>query len=128
MQSDHLEKILMQGIHVELTPGLQAAIREKFGTVLQHEPRIIRLNLRLHKDQQLGQDHHFTATAQVELRGRDVVATAEDRDAYAALDQLSQRLDQLLEKRHARRKDRRNHPQPVELEAPLPKANSTPAA
>jgi putative sigma-54 modulation protein len=128
MQSDQTDKILMQGIHVELTPGLQAAIREKFSTLLQHDPRIIRVNVRLHKDQQLGQNHHFTATAQVELSGPDVVATAEDRDAYAALDQLSQRLDQLLERRHDRRKDRRNHPQAVELDAPLPKAASSPRA
>jgi putative sigma-54 modulation protein len=125
MQNNHPEKILMQGIHVELTPGLQSAIREKFATLLHHDNRIIRINVRLHRDQQLGQTHHFTATAQVELSGPDLVASAEDRDAYVALDQLSQRLDQLLERRHDRRKDRRNHPHPVELETPLPKADST---
>src|SRR3954470_8900312 len=125
MQNDQSQKILITGIQVDLTPGLQAAIREKFGTLLNHDERIIRVNVRLHKDQRLGQNHHFTATAQVELSGPDLVASAEDRDAYAALDQLSQRLDQLLEKRHDRRKDRRNHPHPVELEAPLPKADST---
>ena len=125
MQNDQSEKILMTGIQVDLTPGLQAAIREKLATLLNHDARIIRINVRLHKDQRLGQDHHFVASAQVELSGPDLVASAEDRDAYVALDQLSQRLDQLLEKRHSRRKDRRNHPQPVELDTPLPKADST---
>ena len=125
MQNDQSEKILMTGIQVDLTPGLQAAIREKLGTLLNHDARIIRINVRLHKDQRLGKDHHFVASAQVELSGPDLIAKAEDRDAYVALDQLSQRLDQLLEKRHGRRKDRRNHPHPVELETPLPKADST---
>lgn len=125
MQNHQSDKILMTGIHVALTPALQAAIREKFGTLLNHDARIIRINVRLHKDQRLGQNYHFVASAQVELSGPDLVASAEDRDAYAALDQLSQRLDQLLEKRHGRRKDRRNHPHPVELETPLPKADST---
>src|SRR3954465_9667642 len=123
MQSDQLEKILMQGIHIELTPGLQSAIREKFGTLLHHDARIIRINVRLHKDQRLGRNYHFTATAQVELSGPDLVASAEDQDAYAALDQLSQRLDQLLGKRHELRKDRRNHPHPVDLPSPLPKTD-----
>jgi len=122
--SDDLSKIRMQGIHVELTPGLQSAILQKFSTLLEHDSRIVRLNVRLHKDQRLGHDYHYTATAQVELRGPDLVAHAEDKDAYAALDKLSQKLDQLLERRHDRRKDKRNHPHGVELEADLPKVPS----
>jgi putative sigma-54 modulation protein len=127
MQTTQPEKILMQGIHVELTPGLQGAIREKFGTLLQHNSRIIRIKVRLHKDQQLGRNHHFTATAQVELRGPDLVATAEDRDAYTALDQLSQRLDELLQVRHERRKERRHDLHAVDLAAPLPKIEPAPS-
>ncbi len=114
-------KILMQGIHVDLSAGLQSAIREKMGTLLHHDPRIIRVNVRLHRDQKVGQDYHFTATAQVELSGPDLVARAEANDAYAAIDLLSQKLDQLLERRHDRRKDKRNHPQPIDLDAPVPK-------
>ena len=118
---DHAAKIRMQGIHVELTPGLQAAIVEKFSTLLRHNERIIRLNLRLHKDQQLGHKYHYTATAQLEFSGPDIVAHADGEDAYVALDQLSQKLDQLLERRHERRKDKRNHPHGIELDANLPK-------
>jgi putative sigma-54 modulation protein len=122
--SDHAEKIRMQGIHVELTPALQTAILQKFATLLSHDRRIIRLNIRLHKDQQVGHDYHYTATAQVELSGPDVVAHAEDQDAYAALDKLSEKLDHLLERRHDRRKDKRNHPHGIELDADLPKVAS----
>lgn len=121
---DHAAKILMQGIHLDLTPGLQAAILEKFETLLRHNERIIRLNVRLHKDQRLGHDYHYAATAQVELRGPDLIAHADDKDAYAALDKLSQKLDQLLERRHDRRKDKRNHPHGIELSADLPKVTS----
>lgn len=121
---DHASKIIMQGIHVELTPSLQGAILEKFETLLRHNERIIRLNVRLHKDQRIGHDYHYTATAQVELSGPDLVAHADDKDAYVALDKLSQKLDQLLERRHDRRKDKRNHPHGIELEADLPKVTS----
>ena len=121
---DHAAKILMQGIHLELTPGLQGAILEKFETLLRHNERIMRLNIRLHKDQRMGHDYHYTATAQVELSGPDVVAHAEDTDAYVALDKLSQKLAQLIERRHDRRKDKRNHPHGIELAADLPKVAS----
>lgn len=124
---DHAAKILMQGIHVELTPGLQTAIREKFETLLQHNERIIRLNIRLHKDQTFGTEHHFSVTGQVELSGPDLVAHADDKDAYVALDKLSQKLDQLLERRHDRRKDKRNHPHGIDLNADLPKAGVAPS-
>jgi putative sigma-54 modulation protein len=117
-------KIIMQGIHVELTPSLQSAILDKFSTLLNHDERIIRLNVRLHKDQKLGQDYHYTATAQVEISGPDLVAHAEDKDAYVALDKLSQKLDQLIERRHDRRKDKRNHPHGIELDANLPKVDA----
>ncbi|HEX2862256.1 MAG TPA: HPF/RaiA family ribosome-associated protein, partial [Lacunisphaera sp.] len=42
------DKIIMQGIHVDLTPALQEALRSKFETLLRHDPNIIRLNIRLH--------------------------------------------------------------------------------
>ncbi len=121
---DHAAKIIMQGIHVELTPALQTAILEKFETLLRHDERIIRLNVRLHKDQHVGRDYHYTATAQAEVSGPDLIAQAEDKDAYVALEKLSQKLDHLLERRHDRRKDKRNHPHSIELESDLPKVVS----
>jgi putative sigma-54 modulation protein len=115
-------KIIMQGIHVELTPSLQQAIYEKFDSLLRHNERIIRINVRLHRDQTMGNEHHYTATGHIEIGGPDLVAHAGGKDAYAALDELSQRLDELLESRHGRRKDKRNHPKEIELDADLPKA------
>jgi putative sigma-54 modulation protein len=123
--SDSTSKIIMQGIHVDLTPALQRATREKLDPLLRHDARIIRINVRLHQDQKLGQDYHYTATAEVEMSGPNLVAHADDKDAYAALDQLAQKLDQLLERRHGRRKDKRNHPRSIELDNPLPKVSQT---
>jgi putative sigma-54 modulation protein len=114
-------KIIMQGIHVDLTPALQQAIHGKFETLLRHDPNIVRLNIRLHKDQKLGRHYHYRATAQVECRGPDIVAEAENKEAYATLDELSQKLDEQLQRRHERYKDKRNHPHGVEIDSHLPK-------
>lgn len=117
------ERILVQGIHVDLTPALHQIIIEKFSPLLRHDQHIIRINVRLHKDQKMGADYHFVATGQIEVRGPDIVAHAGGKDAYSTLDELVEKLDHLLERRHDRRKDRRNHPHGVEIPAELPKAD-----
>ncbi len=117
------QKLIMQGVHVDLTAAMQTTIRERFSVLLRHNPYIIRINVRLHQDQKMGksQQHHYTATGQIEIGGPDLIASAEGTAAYDTLDALADKLDRLLRERHGRRKDKRNHPQETELEAPLPK-------
>ena len=119
---DELEaKINMQGIHVDLTPAMRDAIYEKFSVLLRHNDHIVRINVRLHQDQQLGRNFHYTATAQIEIGGPDLVATVKGEDAYNVLDELVDKLQEQMRDRHERRKERRNHPQEIELDANLPK-------
>jgi putative sigma-54 modulation protein len=119
-------KLILQGIHVELTAAMQNTMRERFAILLRHNPWIVRINVRLHKDQKLGngQQHHYTATGHIEIGGPDLHATTEGTAAYDTLDALVEKLDRLLRERHGRRKDKRNHPHDVELEATLPKLDS----
>lgn len=114
-------KLKIQGIHFELTEAMQNIMHEKFGVLLRHNEYIVRVNVRIHQDQTLGTERHYTATGQIEIAGPDLVASAEGKDAYEVTDQLVEKLDRQLEKRHGRRKDRRNHPQSPEIEAALPK-------
>ena len=123
LSQDLDSKILMQGIHVELTEAMQNAIREKFGRLLGRNEHIIRINVRVHQDQTLGTEHHYTVTGQIEIGGPDLVASVDGMEAYDLLDALVEKLDHLLEKRQGRRKDKRNHPHGVELDVPLPKTN-----
>ena len=119
---DISSKIIMQGVHIDLTAAMQNIIREKFSVLLRHNEWIVRINVRLHQDQQRGKNHHYTATGQIEIGGPDIVATVKGDDAYNVLDGLVEKLDEQLRERHERRKDRRNHPQEVEIESQLPKS------
>ncbi|MDF3058885.1 MAG: sigma 54 modulation protein/ribosomal protein [Rariglobus sp.] len=120
----HLDsKLIIQGVHLELTEALQAAIREKFAVLLRHNEFIVRINVRLAQDQTLGNEHHYRATAQIEIGGPDLVATADGKEAYSVMDELVEKLTRLLERRHGLRKDRRNHPREIELDANIPKAD-----
>src|SRR5687768_1858710 len=118
---DISSKIIMQGVHIDLTAAMQNIIREKFSVLLRHNEWIVRINVRLHQDQQRGKNHHYTATGQIEMRGPDIVATVKGDDAYSVLDGLVEKLDEQLRERHERRKDKRNHPQEVEIDTSLPR-------
>lgn len=117
-------KIKMQGIHIELTPKLQNAIRDKFSILLRHNEWIVRVDVRLHLDQAHEKNHRYTATGQIVVRGPDIVASVKGEDAHAVLDGLVEKLDELLRERHGLKKDKRNHPHGIELEADLPKVEA----
>ena len=118
---DIASKLILQGVHVELTPALQNVMCEKFAILLRHNDYIVRINVRLNKDQTRGRQSHYTATGQIEIGGPDLVAHVEGDDAYNVLDGLVDKLDKLLRDRHITRKDKRNHPHEVDIEANLPK-------
>lgn len=121
---DLSSKIIMQGVHVELTPAMQNIIYEKFSVLLRHNEWIVRVNVRLHQDQQRGNKFHYTATGQIEIGGPDIIATVKGDDAYSVLDGLVEKLDDQLRERHERRKDKRNHPAEIEIDTDLPKVPS----
>lgn len=121
--ADPESKLDLQGVHVDLTPALHAAMREKFTVILRHDPRIVRLHVRLHRDQEMGSENHYTAIARIEIRGPDLVATADGKEAYDVLDRLADKLNRQLMRRQGRRKAQRNHPHGTEIEAQIPKTD-----
>jgi putative sigma-54 modulation protein len=120
--SDTSSKIHLQGVHLDLTEAMQTVMRDKLAVLLRHNDYIVRINVRLQQDQTLGNERHYTATGQIEISGPDLVASAEGKEAYEVIDTLVDKLDRQLERRHGKRKERRNHPRPSELSANFPKA------
>lgn len=121
---DIASKIILQGVHVDLTPAMQNIMRDKFSVLLRHNERIVRINIRLNKDQTRGRNTHYTATGQIEIAGPDLVAHVEGDDAYNVIDGLVDKLDKLVRDRHERRKDRRHQTNGVDIAADLPNAQS----
>ena len=117
-------RIVFQAVNLENTPGIQAAVYEKFGALLKHNDHIIRIEVHLKKSQTIGTHPLFTAVARLEIGGPDLVANDEGKDAYGLLEALAAKLDRLLEKRHGIRKDKRNHPHSAEIGDGLPKVGA----
>src|SRR3989337_3760969 len=114
--TDPSSKLVIQCIHLDLTEAMQNVIREKFAVLLRHNDFIVRINVRLHQDQTMGTEHHYTATGEIEIGGPDLVASAEGKEAYEVLDALVDKLDRQLARRQGKRKDRRNHPTAPEID------------
>ena len=120
--SDLSSKLILQAVHVDMTDAMENVMREKLAVLLRHNDYIVRVNVRLQQDQTMGNEHHYTATGQIEIGGPDLVASAEGKDAYEVIDSLVDKLDRQLERRHGKRKGRRNHPRASEIDVDLPKA------
>lgn len=122
--SDLETKLILQGVHLELTDALQQTLREKFGRLLSRNEHIVRIEVRVRLDQTLGTEHTYTVVAQIVIGGPDLIASAEGKEAYNLIDEVVEKLEHLLERRQGKRKDNRNHPKPVELGGAIPKTES----
>jgi putative sigma-54 modulation protein len=115
-------KVLVRGIHLELTDALRHAAIEKASRLLRHNAEIVRIRVDLELDRTHGVSAQFIAKGHIEISGPDLIASERSDDCYKSLDLLIDKLDGLLRRRHGLRKDQRNHPHGVDVGADLPKA------
>ncbi len=115
-------KLILRGIHLNLTDSMKVAIHEKTARLLRHEPRIDRIRIDVELDKTKHAIAHFVAKGHIEIGGPDLIASVDSDDAYKSVDFLMDKLDGLLRKRHSELKEKRHHPHAVELDTSLPKA------
>ena len=102
------ERIIVRGIHLELTAAMRQAALDKAARLFRHDDRIIRIRIDLEMDRTRGADDQFIAKGRVEISGPDLIASMHSEDAYKSLDQLVDTLDELLRRRHQKRVNTRN--------------------
>lgn len=115
-------KVILRGVHLELTDAMKAIMNDKAARLLRHEPRIDRIRIDVELDKTKTAKDHFIAHGRIEIAGPDIVASADSEDAYKSVDLLADKLDGLLRKRHSTLKEKRHHPHAVDLDVSLPKA------
>lgn len=102
------DKIIVRGIHLSLTPALTEAMHQKAERLLRHNSHIIRIRMDLEFNDTRTPAERFTAKAQVEIDGPDLVASATSDDGYKSVDLVVDKLDGLLRSRHDKRVHGRN--------------------
>ena len=115
-------KLILRGIHLELTDAMRAIIHEKAARLLRHEPRIDRIRIDVELDKTKSSKSHFIAKAHIEISGPDINASVDSEDAYKSIDLLIDKVDGLLRKRHSELKEKRHHPHAIEVGEGVPKA------
>jgi putative sigma-54 modulation protein len=127
--AESADKILVRGIHLEITPALRAAALEKGARLLRHQARLVRVRLDLEFDQTKGDHGQFIAKGRVEIRGPDLIASVATENAGKSLDLLIDKLDRMIRERTRNRADRRNdRPEGTEFRDQLAPENEAPEA
>lgn len=107
--ADHSAKIIVRGVHLELTDALRAAATDKAARLLRHSDRIVRVRVDLEHDHTAGDPVSYVAKGHIEIAGPDLIARVASEDAYKSIDLLVDKLDRMLRERSRERADRRNN-------------------
>ncbi|HEX9192234.1 MAG TPA: ribosome-associated translation inhibitor RaiA [Burkholderiales bacterium] len=83
--------LTVRGHHVAVTPGIRSYIENKFSRIERHFDHVIDVNVILTSDPLA---HKAEVTCHV--RGKDLFVESDDRDLYAAIDTLVDKLDRQI--------------------------------
>jgi putative sigma-54 modulation protein len=119
-------RVIVRGVHLELTDALKAMAEEKATRLLRHQEHIIRVRLDLEHDKTRAARAVFVAKGHIEIRGPDLVASVASDDLAKSLDAVVDKLDRMLRKRATAAMVKRQHPHGVEIPAKLPKVPGFP--
>ena len=105
--AESLGKILVSGVHLEITPALRESILKKAVRLLRHQINLVRVRISL---EHVKTDRDpFVAKGHIEIGGPDLIASIASEDGYKSIDLLVDRLDRMLRERTRARADRRNN-------------------
>lgn len=113
-------KLLLRGVHLNLTDAMKASIEGMVERLVRHEPRIDRIRIDVELDRVNSGPQTFTAKGQIELRGPDMIASVSSEDAYKSVHMLIEKLDRMIRKRDSAAKGRRHADQPLAVIASAP--------
>lgn len=107
LDAEASEKILVSGIHLEITPALRESVLKKAARLLRHQIKLVRVRISL---EHVRSDRpSFVAKGQIEIAGPDLIASVASDDGYKSIDLLVDRLDRMLRERTRASADRRNN-------------------
>ncbi|CAG2160389.1 ribosome hibernation-promoting factor, HPF/YfiA family [Cupriavidus numazuensis] len=96
----------IRGHHLDITPPLHQYVVDKLSRVVRHFDQVIDVTVLLSVDNQKEKDRRQYAEVNVRVKGKDIFVQAHHQDLYAAIDELTDKLDRSV----VRHKDRlQNH-------------------
>jgi putative sigma-54 modulation protein len=116
--------VIITGRHIDLTDSLKHIVHEKAEKLFNHDDQIIRFRVELEYNQNVTNLKEFIAKGHIEMRGPGLNVTAETEDLYKSVDEMVNKLDRMLRRKHRLSKVKRKDTQSVEIPADIPKVAS----
>jgi putative sigma-54 modulation protein len=94
------DKVIISGLHMNLTDALKAIVLDKSARLFKHEDSIIRVRFELELiNCSTTHQNQYVAKGHVEMHGPPIVIAESSNDLYKSIDRLVDKLDRGLRRR-----------------------------
>ena len=95
----------ISGHHLEVTPALRGYVTSKLNRISRHFDQVVDVKVLLTIDNMKEKDGRQRAECNVHVKGRDIFAESSHADLYAAVDELTDKLDRQVVRHKTKTKD-----------------------
>lgn len=85
--------LTISGHHLEVTPALRGYVTSKMDRITRHFDQVVDVKVLLTVDNMKEKERRQRAECNVHVKGRDLFAESSHADLYAAVDELTDKLD-----------------------------------
>ena len=85
--------LTISGHHLEVTPALRGYVTSKLDRITRHFDQVVDVKVLLTIDNMKEKEKRQRAECNVHVKGRDIFAECSHSDLYAAVDELTDKLD-----------------------------------
>lgn len=120
------QTIIISGVHFDLSDRMKRIVTEKAEKLFNHDNRLIRLRVELEHDtnKRSGKAQEYIATGHLESHGPVMVAKVATENMTKSIDQMVDKLNRMLRRRHRLDRVKRKSPRNVDIPAELPKVRT----
>jgi putative sigma-54 modulation protein len=85
--------LTISGHHLEVTPALRGYVTSKMDRITRHFDQVVDVRVLLTVDNMKEKERRQRAECSLHVKGRDLFAESSHADLYAAVDELTDKLD-----------------------------------
>lgn len=118
------DKIILTGVHLELTDAIKNIVTHKLEKLLRHGDPILKIRVELESKVHKHNPTEFVAKGHIDIQGPNIVAAVSTDNLYKSVDLLVDKLNRKLSRRHRLAKVKRKISKYLDIPAALPKVPS----
>jgi putative sigma-54 modulation protein len=101
-------KLILSTHNVTLTKAIEDHVLRRLQKLDHFDQRAIDARVTLEHDHTRAPEKQFCCSIRLAVRGPDLFAEDHESDLYAAIDQVTKKIEQQIRKRHSKRKTKKH--------------------